>query len=532
MNTRANRKIIGRLLPALLLTISSAARAEEVTLVSNGGNVEIVGEIINFDNVTYTLATKIGEINARADGFTCVGDDCPQSTAVPRNSAQVDTVTISGSDTVGERLMGILISGYAGHLNAEEQLDRPDGAIEAVSMFVGEQGFGDDLGSYLVRSSVSSDAFANLLGRSADIGMSSRRIEPAEARALRKYGAGNMIDPTNEHIVAIDSLVVITHPDNPVNELSMDQLRAIYIGEITNWADIGGTDAPINAVQIREGSGTRSVFEDRVFEGNVNGAPAAPVSADGNSQVASIVNEDEHAIGYVSAAFQRRAKPVTLISDCDIPMVPNAFSARTEEYSLGRFLYLYSRGDNTNPDVRSLLNYVTSNDADQVIAKSGFIDLGVSRQSQSNSPRARLLANATVDAFEAQIISDMRADIEVHDRLSATFRFRTGSQTMTPRSLLNIERLIDYLENQPAGTEILVAGFTDSVGAFTSNLALAEGRAAQVMQVLQDTGAGRLDGIRMTSAGYGEIAPVSCNTTDQGRSINRRVEIWIKQDAT
>lgn len=528
MNIAKKRKRLGFLTPALVFTMSLPAAAQEVTLVSNGGNVEIVGEIISFDNVTYRLMTNIGEINARADGFTCVGNACPQSTAGPRNSAQVDTVTISGSDTIGERLMGILISGYAGFLNAEEQLDRPDGAIEAVSVFVGDQGFGDDLGSYLVRSSVSSDAFANLLGRSADIGMSSRRIEPSEARVLRQYGAGNMVDPTNEHIVAIDSLVVITHPNNPVNELSMDQLRDIYTGEITNWSEVGGADAAINAVQIREGSGTRSVFEDRLFAGNVTGTPASPVSADGNSQVAAIVNEDERAIGYVSSAFQRRAKPVTLISDCDIPMIPDAFSARTEEYSLGRFLYLYSRGDNTNPDVRSLLNYVTSSDADQVIAKSGFIDLGVSRQSQSDSPRVDILANAAVDDFERRIIDDMLAKIAEYDRLSTTFRFRTGSQTMTPRSLLNVERLIDYLEDQPDGTEILVAGFTDSVGAFSSNLTLAEGRAEQVMQVLQETAGDRLNNIQMTNAGYGEIAPVSCNSTDQGRSINRRVEIWIK----
>ena len=149
------------------------------------------------------MTTEFGELKVRADEFSCIGDGCPAPVLSQRNAAKEDTVTIAGSSAIGEGLMPILLAGYAANLNAAEDVVRPDGAVEAVSVFVGDDGFGDELGSYLVRSTRSSDAFANLLGLSADIGMASRRIAEGEAANLLKYGGGDMSDPTNEHIICL-----------------------------------------------------------------------------------------------------------------------------------------------------------------------------------------------------------------------------------------------------------------------------------------------------------------------------------------
>jgi len=527
MRFNLNSKLLGAA-SALAFFAATAALSDPVTLRTNNGDAELTGEIVSFDEVNYVIDTSGGQFTIRADSVTCEGADCPTTVSVARNAAQTDTVVISGSDTVGDGLMPILLSGYAGFLNADEQFMKPEGAIEGVSMFVGDEGFGDELASFLVRSSISSDAFANLLGGSADIGMASRRIREDEASTLLKYGAGDMLDPANEHIVAIDNLVVVTHPNNNIDTLTMENVRRIYNGQITNWSQVGGANAPINVVSLGEGSGTRSVFEQRVFEGNVNGTPASPVAASGNSQAADIVAEDEHAIGYVSGAFVRGAQPVTLISDCNIPMRPDAFSARTEEYDLGRFLYLYSRGDNINPDVRNFVDFATSSDADVVVAKTGFIDLGVSRQSQSqDSARAQALLSEGTNAAEQEAAREMLADMIEHDRLSTTFRFPTGSQNLTRRGVLNLARLTDYLEGQPEGTKIQLVGFADSVGPFSNNMALAQRRSSQIARALQDFAGDRLDHVEIATNAYGELAPASCNTTENGRSINRRVEVWI-----
>ena len=114
-----------------------------------------------------------------------------------------------------------------------------------------------------------------------------------------------------------------------------------------------------------------------------------------------------------------------------------------------------------------------------------------------------------------------------YDRLSSTFRFRTGSSQLNERAPIDMARLTDHLKDAPQGTRVLFVGFTDSVGTFRNNQNLSERRAAAVMNTLQDVSAGALNNVQMASTGYGEIVPSACNINDSGREINRRVEVWI-----
>jgi phosphate transport system substrate-binding protein len=381
----------------------------------------------------------------------------------------------------------------------------------------------------LISSTGSSDAFSSLLNETAQIGMSARRIRPDEARALRDDGAGNMVSPAQEHIIAVDSLVVITHPDNPVRSITMDQLRDIYSGTITNWSEVGGDNAPITLFSREADSGTRGVFDQAVFGDDAPPTPAGTGTTSDNNEMAALINSDVNAIGFVGYAFQRGASALTLVNDCGLSMIPDAFSARTEEYALQRFLYLYSREDTKDQATTDFISYTESDQADEVIAKAGFIDLGVDRRAQPlDGDRARQLLDPSVDAYEGGIMREMLSQMINYDRLSTTFRFRTGSQNLDPRGRLNLARLADYLQEQPDGTQVLFVGFTDDVGAFDSNRTLSFGRAEQVMSELRNFAGDQLSGVTMTSTGFGEVAPSACNTSDNERRINRRVEVWIQ----
>lgn len=186
-----------------------------------------------------------------------------------------------------------------------------------------------------------------------------------------------------------------------------------------------------------------------------------------------------------------------------------------------------------NASTQQFLDFVVSNQADAVIGKSGFIDLGILRRSQTevDARRAALVDEvARYDVgFEGEIISDMIAEMGQHDRLSTTFRFRTGSSNIDERGRLDTQRLIAYLQRAPEGTEVTFVGFTDDVGAFDANQRLAEQRAAAVMEELQAFAGNQLDTIQMSAAGFGEIAPSACNVSERGRGINRRVEVWISK---
>jgi phosphate transport system substrate-binding protein len=296
-----------------------------------------------------------------------------------------------------------------------------------------------------------------------------------------------------------------------------------------NWSEVGGDDAPIQVVDRSTDSGTRGVFESRLFGDAVPAVPSGAIIASDNTEVAAIVNDDLTAIGFVGYAFQRGAKPVVLVNECGLSMIPDAFSARTEEYALQRFLYLYNRADLTGQDGADFVNYAVSAEADDVIGKAGFIDLGVDRRAQPlDGDRAKQLLDPSVDDYEGGIMRGMLSQMVDYDRLSTTFRFRTGSSNLDPRGRLNRSRLADYLETQPDGTNVLFVGFTDDVGPFDSNQNLSKGRAQQVMAELRSYAGDRLTGVEMDASGYGEVAPSACNTSENGRGINRRVEVWIQ----
>lgn len=190
----------------------------------------------------------------------------------------------------------------------------------------------------------------------------------------------------------------------------------------------------ISVVTLPEGSGTRSVFESRIFgDSNAGIGNTATVVAT-NSDASQFVSDNEGALAYVSYAFQRGANPLTLINNCGIPMTPDAFSARTEEYALQRRLYMYTREDTITDAAKVFIDYATSEEADNVITKAGFIGFAVDRREQSMSgARARTLLAPTEDTYEAGFMRQMLGQMVDYDRLSTTFRFSTGSARLDER---------------------------------------------------------------------------------------------------
>ncbi len=512
---------------ASALLFSGAALAEKITLKSADGTINLVGEFIEFKDDNYTIRTALGNMRISASRVRCEGAACP--------SLEVATadVAITGSDTIGLGMMPLLMTGFAESMDADAELTNT-GERQTLATLIGDGGFGEEIGSYLVSATTDSEAFTALLDGYASVGMSSRRITKEEARALRAAGAGNMVSPEQERIVAVDSMVIVTHPENPVNELSVEQLRGIFSGRISNWKQVGGADRPINVVAREDETASYDFFMSYLFgEQMPDHLPQAIVRDD--QEMSNVVYFDRNAIGYVGYAFQRGAKPVTLINECGIAAKPDAFSAKTEEYALNRRMYLYNRADTLDEASNAFLDFAISEQADNVIGKSGFIDLGISRRSQDDTDsRVVALASAAkaYDAgFEASVMNEMLAEMTKHDRLSTTFRFRTGSSKLDERGKLDLKRLVDYLEGVPEGTEVTFVGFTDSVGAFDANRRLSFGRAEAVMEEVRNAAGARLGHVRMATAGYGEVAPSECNISDRGKSINRRVEVWISKES-
>ncbi len=491
--------------------------AGEIALSTADNSVNIVGEFVSFADGHYTVRTELGEMRVAAAQVTCTGSDCLRVTP---------QINIAGADAAGMTLMPQLLAGYANAMNATADM-QVEGAQTTLSVFEKD---GVPIANYQLTSTSSEEAFEALRTGTAEIGMTSRKISTTEARDLSRAGAGDMLE--QEHVVAVDSVVAITHPSNPVKTLSVSDLAKVYSGEITNWSSVGGPDLPVVLVSREDGSGLRDALEEGLFDGKRAAIAQDALIASDSEAALSMVNANPGALGYVSSAFDGDTQAMALVNECGMTLTPDAFSAKSEEYAFQRRLYLYNRGDTLSEDAAGFLDYATSAEADALLKEAGFTNFDIAVRAQPlDGVRARAMFNPNVQGYEMETIHKMLLSMIEHDRLSTTFRFRTGSTSLDARGAVDMERLTSYLETMPAGTNIVFVGFSDNVGSFSKNRELSEGRAAQVKDALVAFAGDRLKGVTMTHTGYGEVAPTACNTVEQGRRMNRRVEVWIEKSA-
>lgn len=521
------KKIHKLFLSTTLLVAPALAQADTVRLFSENNNIDIQGEFLELSEGAYVIRTALGDLHISAEGVRCEGNACPSE------KSDVQTVVLRGSSTIGQTLIPLLVEGYAAEQEGAVDVKPTQSGNETLAIISANAGFGDEIGRYLVHSSATVDAFTALEYQTAQIGMASRRISRDEARVLRDADAGNMISPSQEHIFALDSMLVVVHPDNPVRSLSMEQIREIFTGSINNWNQVGGEDAPIVVIDREGWSATRKTFSEAIF-----GDPDAlkglrnAIIVDDGEHAASSVSDELGAIGYLSHANRRATQPLTLISDCGLAMSPDSFSARTEEYGLLQRLYLYNRENGHNPASTGFLDYALSEAADPIIQKAGFFDLQIEVKTQApDSGRASQLNDPTADSYERRFMEEMLAEMVEYDRLSTTFRFQTGSSRIDERGRTDMARLVTFLEDVPEGSEVLFVGFTDDVGTFDANRKLSLQRSESVLAEMREFVGDDLSQITWRSTGYGELAPLQCNTGNKGRGINRRVEIWLRSPA-
>lgn len=506
----------------------SFAMAEVVTLSASDGSVSITGNMLGLDEGFYIVETALGTMRVDAEGVVCEGEGCPVL-------APVLDVHIAGSSVIGDSLMEAMIVGQVsqqgGVAEVERNVNDEHGHQATLINLIADEGYGDEIGHFAVEASDTDDGLADLLeGEEVQIAMSSRRIRPAEARRFASSGAGNMISPEQERVIAVDSLVVIVNPQNEASSITMADLDGIFSGRITNWSELGGRDVPIVAFGREEGSGSGSVFGARIFEKSGRRLSADVQTTGSNQEMIDAVNAEIGGIGFVGFAFQEGTKHLAIGSDCGIVAHPDAFTAKAEEYPLGRRLYLYNRADTTSIFAQEFLDFSISPDADDVISKAGFIGLGVLRASQASmSGRLGDMITNTVVPAELPLMRELAVDMLQFDRLSTTFRFASGSAQIEAKSLVDLGRLVSYLGNSDEEIEIALVGFSDSDGSFAANQSLSASRAQLVADAIQNIAGDKINSnVLITARGYGELAPSACNTSLDGKRINRRVEVWIR----
>jgi phosphate transport system substrate-binding protein len=205
----------------------------------------------------------------------------------------------------------------------------------------------------------SGDGIKAVPAETAEIGMSSRELTPAEL--------GTGID---KHVIAIDGIAVIVNKDNPVSNLTAEQIRNIYTGKIADWSQLGGGKTGKIAVVSREpGSGTRGAFEEilKFQDQLVKGA----VEFDGTGAIKAEISRNVDAIGYISLGSVDNSVK-TLSVDGVAPATANVVNG---SYAIARpFLLLTKGGKPLNPETRSFLDWILS-PAGQALVKTSWISV-------------------------------------------------------------------------------------------------------------------------------------------------------------
>ncbi|WP_010293918.1 phosphate ABC transporter substrate-binding protein [Clostridium senegalense] len=189
------------------------------------------------------------------------------------------------------------------------------------------------------------------------IGMSSRNIKEEEKSS-----------GLDEKIIAYDGIVIITNNKNSINNLSLEQLKEIYTGKITNWKELGGEDKPIVVVSREDGSGTRTSFQEIVDfkpEEQIENA----IITDGNGSIKNIVKSNENAIGYISFEYiDDTIKPQHIDG-----VEPTEENVLKNTYKLSRpFIVIYKEENFTQED-KKFLDFILSEDGQNIVKSSGAI---------------------------------------------------------------------------------------------------------------------------------------------------------------
>jgi phosphate transport system substrate-binding protein len=229
--------------------------------------------------------------------------------------------------------------------------------------------------SIAVTGGGSGTGIAALINGTVDIANASRQMKEDEIAAAQANG----IDPV-EFTVAIDALAVIVHPDNPVSQLTIDQLSDIYTGRITNWQEVGGNDEPIVLLSRETNSGTHVYFlEEVIRKGNSDNhdifAPQTLLMPS-SVGITSELRRNPHAIGYDGLGYvTEHEKVIAVARDSASPYVPPTVETGADgSYPIARSLYMYTAGE-PSQDIAEYLNWIRGLEGQAIVAELGFVPL-------------------------------------------------------------------------------------------------------------------------------------------------------------
>ncbi|MDH7500713.1 MAG: phosphate ABC transporter substrate-binding protein [candidate division NC10 bacterium] len=221
----------------------------------------------------------------------------------------------------------------------------------------------------------SGTGIAALINGTCDIAESSRSMKPTEIEQAKAKG----MNP-KEHIVALDGIAVVVNPKNPVSRLSLEELRGIFMGSITDWNQVGGKPGPIVVLSREVNSGTHIYFKEHILrrgkeKGPEEFAPSA-LLLPSSQAIADEVAKNVNAIGYYGMGYiSPRQKVIAVAKEEQGRYVkPSLEDVRKGRYPISRPLFWYTKGEPKGL-VKDLLDFALSKEGQEIVLQMDFVPL-------------------------------------------------------------------------------------------------------------------------------------------------------------
>lgn len=257
-------------------------------------------------------------------------------------------------------LMGVLTLGLlAGCAGSEAGTVSTDGStsMEKVIGVLGETFESENAGiTFTYNPTGSGSGIQAVQEGRCDIGLSSRSLKDEEKE-----------NGLTETVLAYDGIAVVVHPDNPVSDLDVDTIAKVYTGEITNWKDVGGSDAEIVIIGREAGSGTRDGFESITGTGEKCQYRQELTST---GDVITTVAQNPDAIGYASLASVGDSVKALAVGG----VIPSEETVKDGSYAIQRPFVLVTKTDaKLSPAAQKFFDFATSPDSAGLIAQAGVV---------------------------------------------------------------------------------------------------------------------------------------------------------------
>lgn len=218
--------------------------------------------------------------------------------------------------------------------------------------------------SISVEGSGSGNGIKAILDGTTDICNASREMKPKEFEQGKASGR-----KIKEIVVSYDMIVPIVHPSNKVKNLTVDQLKGIFDGSITNWKQVGGDDMNIVVVSRDSSSGTFEYWHESVMKKTDVRKDALMQASSG--AIMNTVSNNKKAIGYDGFGYVDKT-----VKGLDVNGIKaNLKNGKSGKYPISRKLYMYVDENNYSPEAKAFVNYLLSKEGQKKVSEAGFIPL-------------------------------------------------------------------------------------------------------------------------------------------------------------